>query len=109
MFERGHVLVVPFPFSDLKASKRRPVLALTGPDRQGDFIALAITSRPHHAQAIAISEADLLTGSLPVASPIRTDRIVTLNSSLIIKSLAQASEPVIVAAIRRLCQQLGLA
>jgi len=32
MFERGDLLLVPFTFSDLSASKRRPVLALTGPD-----------------------------------------------------------------------------
>lgn len=32
MFERGDLLLVPFPFSDLSAAKRRPVLALTAPD-----------------------------------------------------------------------------
>jgi len=46
MFERGDLLLVPFPFSDLSASKRRPVLALTGPDGYGDFIALPVTSPP---------------------------------------------------------------
>jgi mRNA interferase MazF len=47
MFERGDLLVVPYPFTDLSAAKRRPVLALTGPDAYGDFIALPVTSRPH--------------------------------------------------------------
>jgi hypothetical protein len=46
MFERGDLLLVPFPFTDLSAAKRRPVLALTGPDGYGDFIALPVTSRP---------------------------------------------------------------
>ena len=45
MFERGDLLLVPYPFSDLSASKRRPVLALTSPDSYGDFIALQVTSR----------------------------------------------------------------
>ena len=44
MFERGDLLLVPFPFSDLSATKRRPVLALTEPDRYGDFIAIPVTS-----------------------------------------------------------------
>ncbi len=35
MFERGDLLLVPFPFSDLSATKRRPVLALTAPDEYG--------------------------------------------------------------------------
>jgi mRNA interferase MazF len=29
MFERGDLLLVPFPFTDLSAAKRRPVLAVT--------------------------------------------------------------------------------
>ena len=36
MFERGDLLLVPFPFTDLSAAKRRPVLALTAPDSYGD-------------------------------------------------------------------------
>jgi len=31
MFERGDLLLVPYPFTDLSAAKRRPVLALTAP------------------------------------------------------------------------------
>jgi len=50
MFERGDLLLVPFPFSDLSAAKRRPVLALTTPDAYGDFIALPVTSRPQHCR-----------------------------------------------------------
>src|SRR5437667_5975964 len=59
MFERGDLLLVPFPFSDLSATKRRPVLALTGPDSFGDFIALPVTSRPQseHGLPLALMQA----------------------------------------------------
>ncbi len=107
MHDRGELLLVPFPFSDLSSTKRRPVLALTRPDRYGDFIGLPVTSRPHHGNAVPISMADLTEGTLPVASWARTDRVVTLNSSLVLKSLARAGDSVVDAAVRQLCRHLG--
>ena len=35
MYEAGDLLLVPFPFSDLSTSRRRPVLTLTPPDQNG--------------------------------------------------------------------------
>jgi hypothetical protein len=78
MFERGDLLLVPFPFSDLSAAKRRPVLALTAPDSYGDFIALPVTSRPQAEHGIPLTSSDLVRGALPAPSWIRTDRPVEL-------------------------------
>lgn len=47
MSERGVLLLVPFPFTNLSATKRRPVLLLTNADGYGDFIALPVTHRAH--------------------------------------------------------------
>ena len=44
MLNAGSLVVLPFPFSDLRATKRRPVLLLTAPDGYGDFLAMAVTS-----------------------------------------------------------------
>ncbi len=41
----GEVVLIPFPFSDLQAAKRRPVLVLRSCDGFGDFLAAAITSQ----------------------------------------------------------------
>jgi mRNA interferase MazF len=81
MPERGDLLLVPFPFSDLSAAKRRPVLALTSADRYGDFIALPVTSRPQAEYGVPLTANDMERGTLPAASWIRTDRVVTLNSA----------------------------
>jgi len=43
-FVKGDVVVVPFPFSDLTASKRRPALVLTALEGD-DLILCQITSR----------------------------------------------------------------
>ena len=107
MFKRGDLLLVPFPFSDLSATKRRPVLALTEPDRYGDFIALPVTSRPQGEHGLPLTQADLVGGRLPAASWIRIDRIVTLNSSLVIKQFGHVADRVVNAAVERFCARIG--
>ncbi|HEY2033645.1 MAG TPA: type II toxin-antitoxin system PemK/MazF family toxin [Rhizomicrobium sp.] len=103
MPERGDLLLVPFPFTDLSASKRRPVLALTSADSFGDFIALPVTSRPQSEHGLPLMPADVSGGVLPAASWIRTNRIVTLNNSLIVKSLGKVSDEAVTAAAERIC------
>jgi mRNA interferase MazF len=107
MPERGDLLLVPFPFTDLSAAKRRPVLAITAADSYGDFIALPVTSRPQTEHGLALTAADLVSGSLPAMSWIRTNRVVTLNSSLVVKTVGRVSEAVVAAAIGRLCVYIG--
>jgi len=107
MLERGDLLLVPFPFTDLSASKRRPVLALTGPDSYGDFIALPVTSRPQAEHGLPLVEADLIGGKLPAPSWIRTDRIVTLNASLVVKTVGRVSDTIVAAAVERFCAHIG--
>lgn len=107
MFERGDLVLIPFPFSDLSATKKRPVLILTRPDTYGDFIALAVTSRPQTDHGIALDPSNLVHGSLPLASWIRTDRIVTLNAAMVIKSFGRASESAVTTALARLCAYVG--
>lgn len=107
MFERGALLLIPFPFTDLSNSKRRPVLALTRPDGYGDFLAMPVTSRPQTELGLELAESDLVQGSLPARSWIRTDRIVTLNVSLVVKSFGRVSEAIVATAVRRLCARMG--
>jgi mRNA interferase MazF len=106
MFERGDLLLVPYPFSDLSSTKRRPVLALTKPDSFGDFIALQVTSRPGLEHALPLTPSDLVHGALPAASYVRTNRIVTLNATLVTKIFGRASERIIREAIEQFCERL---
>jgi mRNA interferase MazF len=107
MFERGDVVLVPYPFTDLSASKRRPVLALTAPDSYGDFIGLPITSRPRPEHGIALVQADMTQGTLPAASWIRTDRIVTLSSNLVVKAVGHVSASILSDAVKHICSFIG--
>lgn len=61
-FVKGDVVVLPFPFSDLSAAKRRPALVLAG--LPGDDIILCqITSRAvSNPYAIPLSSSDFTAG-----------------------------------------------
>lgn len=105
-FKRGDLLLVPFPFSDLTATKRRPVLALTGPDAFGDFVGLPVTSRPQGSTGLPLTATDVSGGVLPKASWVRTDHPVTLHASLVLRTVARVRAPLTDDAVRRLCDGL---
>lgn len=91
-FVAGQVVVVPFPFSDLKQSKRRPALVLAEVERD-NLILCQITSRAYAGKrAIKITKQNFETGSLPVISFIRPDKLFTAEPSLILDVVGELSQ-----------------
>jgi mRNA interferase MazF len=80
---KGDVVVIPFPFSDLSATKRRPALVIA--TLPGDDVMLCqITSQAiTHNLAIAISAQDFADGSLHQSSNVRPERLFTADSHII--------------------------
>ncbi|MEW5767230.1 MAG: type II toxin-antitoxin system PemK/MazF family toxin [bacterium] len=83
-FVKGDVVVVPFPYTDLTASSRRPALVvatLTG----DDVILCQITSQAiSDRYAIPLVKADFKTGGLSQDSNIRPNRLFTADSNIIL-------------------------
>ncbi len=81
---KGDVVVVPFPFSDLSASKKRPALviaALVG----NDAILCQITSKARFdSYSIALADMDFEKGGLNVPSRVRPNRLFTADESIIL-------------------------
>jgi len=80
--------VIPFPFSDLSATKLRPavVLAATGQD---DWLLCQITSRaPIDLTVVRLTNANLKEGSLNVDSFARPMKLFTANIDLIVRRVA---------------------
>ena len=83
-FIKGDVVVIPFPFSDLTQSKRRPALVITGLEGD-DLILCQITSQTiKDKYAILISDDDFQTGSLKQPSNVRPNRIFTADSHIVL-------------------------
>jgi mRNA interferase MazF len=82
-FVKGDVVVVPFPFSDLSSSKRRPAFVIT-PLTGDDVILCQITSQKRaDSYSIPVSSADFTTGGLSYDSNIRPNRLFTADSNII--------------------------
>jgi mRNA interferase MazF len=101
-FVKGDIVVIPFPFSDLSGSKKRPALVLA--DLQGDDIILyQITSQQvKDSYAIPIKNSDFKTGKLTVPSNIRPNRIFTADKNIIIKKVALLHEVAVNAVIQKI-------
>ena len=96
-FEQGEILLVPFPFTNLKDSKKRPVLVLSKTEvnqKVSDFISCGITSNIRDVDySVLIDQADLEYGFLPKPSRIKTNAIFTLEKTSAIKSLGRVKDP----------------
>jgi len=107
MPRRSDLVLLPFPFSDLSSAKRRPVLVLRNPNRQGDFLAAQVTSQLHHQPAVPLADDHLKLGMLPKTSIVRTDKVFTLSASLIVRRIGVLSEPAFDRVLRAVCLELG--
>jgi mRNA interferase MazF len=110
---RGDIVLVPFPFTDLTATKRRPAVVLWADLDQVDFALAFISSR--NVPAASSAEVVLLpthpefglTG-LAVPSRIRGTKLVTLTRSLITRWLGRLG-PLLTAELdRALVVALGI-
>ena len=81
---KGDVVILPFPFSDLSAYKKRPAL-VTALLQGNDIVLCQITSIARiDDYSISLNSSEFKQGSLPVKSMIRPNRLFTADSSIVI-------------------------
>lgn len=83
MISQRDIVLLRFPFSDLRGSKVRPALVISNNEyntRFEDFIAVAITSNLRsRGYSILVTKGDLENGRLIVDIKIRPDKIFLAN------------------------------
>jgi mRNA interferase MazF len=103
----GDLVGIPFPYSNLKAEKRRPVLVITQQDRHGDFICAAVTSVQTAESAVPIDNASMKSGQLPRQSWIRCDKLFTLSKNVIVRHYGSLDNKAFNRVTGRICAYLG--
>ena len=81
-FMKGDVVVIPFPFSDLSSSKKRPALVLATL-KGNDIVLCQITSEARFDEySIELKENDFKKGKLNINSMIRPNKLfITLKDA----------------------------
>ena len=107
MFSQGEVVLIPFPYSDLSMSKKRPALIISNEkmNKMQDKICCLVTTK-FHREDLSISERDLEEGSLPFSSYIKAHRIFTINENIIIKKLCKINNKLHNSVIKKLNEYL---
>ena len=90
-FVKGDVVVIPFPFSDLSASKKRPALVVT--QLAGDDVILCMITTPARADtySIPITRSDFVAGGIEHDSHVRPNRLFTADTKIVTRSAGRLS------------------
>ena len=94
-YKCGDIVLVPFPFTDLSSSKRRPALVISPDafnDRMEDVVVAAITSQLTSEHAVTSDQSDCVNGMLPRVSVVKLAKVFTIHSTLVIKKLCALRE-----------------
>jgi mRNA interferase MazF len=88
IFAPFDIVVVPFPYADRLAEKRRPALVVSAPGLQKRFglVWLAmITSADNPAWDCDVAVSDLKLAGLPAPSVVRPAKIATVDAARILR------------------------
>lgn len=90
MFKQREIVLIPFPYSDLTLSKKRPALIISNEkvNKMQDRICCLVTSKIHN-EDVLISKNSIEEGSLPFKSSVKTHRIFSVDEKLIIKTICK--------------------
>jgi mRNA interferase MazF len=111
---KGKVVLVPFPFDDLSATKVRPAVCLTEPIGPHRHVILAfITSRIPAALldtdlVLDAGHAHFASTGLGVSSTLQLHRLMTATTSLIRREMGELSPETQTEAAKRLRKLFGL-
>ncbi len=90
-FEKGDVVVMHFPFSNLADSKKRPALVLANLNGTDRIVCQITTNATIDDYSITLDSRDFSHGSLSRASIIRPNKIFTADESIILYKAGRLS------------------
>ena len=88
-YKQGDIVFIPFPYTDLSGTKKRPVIIISKDKiNKQNYIVAKITSVIRNDQFSFLIKTTDIDKKLKRRSEVRTNEIFTVNKSIIIKKLA---------------------
>ncbi|VAW31450.1 hypothetical protein MNBD_CHLOROFLEXI01-2096 [hydrothermal vent metagenome] len=110
-FQRGDVVLIRFPFTDLSGSKRRPsvILAEYSSDIVVAFVSSVLPTKPEQSDILLKPSSPffLMTG-LKKASVVRLRKVATLECELVTRRLGKLEPELLTAVDKALVHGLGI-
>jgi len=95
-FNQREIVLVPFPYSDLSAVKKRPVVVISNNkfnETSEDLVVVAITSKIYSDEySVSINDNDLEFGQMPEQSVIKVAKFFTISKNKIVKKFSIINE-----------------
>lgn len=99
MPDQRDIVLIPVPFTDLTASKRRPVIVISNATyhlQSEDMLVVAMTSNPAAtAHGFPLFTSDLEAGNLNRPGIVRPDKVFTLSRNLAVTVFGRVKLPVL--------------
>ncbi len=84
---KGDIVVIPFPFSDLSSSIRRPALIVATLPGDDLIVCQITTKKREDKYQLPVSKKDFISGNLKVDSFIRASKLLSIRSSIVLYKL----------------------
>ena len=96
MYKQREIVLVPFPYSDLSSTKKRPALVVSNNQYNQNFpdiLVAVITSNIYKDEySVTLEDTDLDTGILPEKSVVKCHKLFTIEQSQILRRFSLINE-----------------
>jgi mRNA interferase MazF len=93
--QKGDVVIIPFPFSNLSATKKRPALVIAKPEGKDIILAQITSQQPKNNHWIKLEHNNFEKGKLPITSYVKIHRIFSADTTIIRRTIGKLNKQTI--------------
>jgi len=105
-YKVGDILLIKFPFTNLKKHKKRPVIVIKSENELEDIVCFQITSNSKQTNLLKLENKDMDNSNLTLESYIKYDKCFTISSTIAEKRIAKVNIALLVKLKKLFCSEI---